>query len=529
MKNTLTNLLKGMLACTAMLSFNSGMAQYCATASSNCNLDDGITNVTFAGINNTSACSTGGYADYTTGTGASVTAGLSFDLTVTTAAGGNEAIGAWIDFNQNQVFDTNEFFYVGNTPGGTVTASIAIPADALPGATRMRIRNFYVTAAGDPATIYLTTANSSCAAVSTNFGESEDYTVTVIAGSDCAGTPSVSQATATVQSACAGESFSLNAVVTPLAAGLSYQWQSSTDNGATWTNLGASQSQANYTVAAQTVATQYQVIVTCAASTESATSAPVIVGQNLPSECYCINAIDFICDDGDIITNVTVSFFTNDSDCPVDGTGYSDYTGLGAIEMTADAANSVSVTVGPSGGGWLYESVGVWIDYDQNGTFADTEYTYLGTSLNAAITADVNIPATALNGETRMRIVVAASTAEAFSAAYSCGPLAANNAYGEMEDYLVNITGGLATKSFSSAQASIFPNPTHGVVNIKLNNNDTLQSVAVYNLAGQQVMSANYEVKSAEHTLNLQQLPAGVYMVKLNGASGTYNQKLIKN
>ena len=35
----------------------------------------------------------------------------------------------------------------------------------------------------------------------------------------------------------------------------------------------------------------------------------------------------------------------------------------------------ISVKVGPSGDGWLYESVGVWIDFNQNGTF---EGLYLG-------------------------------------------------------------------------------------------------------------------------------------------------------
>jgi hypothetical protein len=528
MKNTLKNLFKGVLACATLLMVNAVSAQYCSTATANCTLDDEIQIVNFAGINNSSVC-TSGYADYTAGTAATVTAGLSYTLDVTVGPGGNEAVGVWIDYDQNQVFDADEFTYVGNAEGGLITNSIAIPSDATPGATRMRVRNYYVTTAGNPATIYLTTPNSSCATISTGFGETEDYTVNIIGGTDCDGTPSVGAATASVENACSGESFTLNAAVTPIAAGLSYQWQSSIDGGTTWVNLGAAQVSASYIVIGQTVPTGYQVIVTCTASSQTATSAPISVGQNAPSECYCINAVDFVCNDGDIITNVTIGFFTNDSDCPADETGYSDFTALGATDMTAGAANPVSVTVGPSGGGWLYESVGVWIDYNQNGTFEESEYTYLGTSLNATITNDINIPATALNGNTRLRIVDAASTAAAFTAAYSCGPLTADNPYGEMEDYLVNITGGLSTKSFNSAQASVFPNPTNGIVTIRLNNQDSLQSIGVYNITGQQVMAHDYAVKANDYTLNLQQLPSGVYMLKLNGASGTYTQKLIKN
>lgn len=521
--------MKGAFAVTAMLTFGSGYAQYCVTAESDCSLDDEIQLVTFAGISNASSCTDGGYADYTAGTAAAVTVGSAYDLSVTTGPGGREAIAVWIDYDQNQVFDADELTYVGSTPGGLVTASIAIPADATPGTTRMRVKNFYVAPPAVQATIYTTTANSSCVAISTGFGETEDYTVNIISGTDCNGTPSVGAATATVTNACSGAAFTLGAVVTPLAAGLSFQWEVSTDAGNTWANLGAAQTSAGYSVLGQTVASQYRVTVTCTISSESATSAVVSVGQNAVADCYCINAIDFVCDDGDIITNVSFGFFSNDSACPADGTGYSNYSSLGAADLAAGVATSVSVTVGPSGGGWLDESVGVWIDYNQNGTFEETEYTYLGTDLDTQVVGDVTVPATALNGNTRMRVIVAAALATAFNATYVCGPLTTDNPYGEMEDYLVNITGGLATKSFQSAQASLFPNPTSGIVNIKLNNTDTLQSVAVYTITGQQVLSQNYTAKADNYTLDMQHLPTGVYMLKLNGTSGTYTQKLIRN
>jgi subtilase family serine protease len=73
----------------------------------------------------------------------------------------------------------------------------------------------------------------------------------------------------------------------------------------------------------------------------------------------------------------------------------------------------------------------VWIDYNQNGTFEDTELAASFT--RTTVTANITIPTTALTGATRMRVslkTIGAPTAcEVFEK-------------GEVEDYSVNITGG---------------------------------------------------------------------------------------
>lgn len=529
MKNDLKKVRKVLLAITTIFNFGSGYAQYCATAPSNCSLDDEIQSVNFAGINNASGCSNGGYTDYTATTAASVTVGNTYDFTVTTGPGGREAIGVWIDYDQNTVFDADEFIYAGSTAGGLVKTSITIPADAAAGKTRMRVRNFYVQGSSVLETIFITTPNASCASVGTGYGESEDYTIIIAAGTDCMGRPSVGAAMASVTDACMGAAFTLTASVTPLAAGLSYQWQVSVDRGVSWTNLGTAQTYAVYNMPGQVVASQYRVTVTCTASGLSTTSTTVSVGQNTIADCYCINAINFDCTAGDLITNVSFGSFKRDSTCADSGTGYSNFTGLGAVELTAGVATSVSVIVGPSSNGWLYESVGAWIDYNQNGVFEETEYTYIGTGLDTTVVGNVTVPTTALSGNTRMRVVVGAVMADEFDTTYACGPKTEDNPFGEMEDYLVNITDRLATKLFRSAQASLYPNPTSSMVNIELNNTDILQSVTVYTIAGQQVLSQHYTTQADDYTLDMQQLPTGIYMLKLNGASGIYTHKLIRN
>lgn len=139
---------------------------YC-TASGGC--DEYISSISFNTISNTSGtCSNGGYADYTA-MSTTVDAGLSYNFSYTIGTYyTSDDIGVWIDWNQNQVFtDAGEnVVCVSNCPASS-TYSITVPADALDGPTRMRVRIKYTGA----------DCGSSCGTAS--YGEVEDYTVIV--------------------------------------------------------------------------------------------------------------------------------------------------------------------------------------------------------------------------------------------------------------------------------------------------------------------------------------------------------------
>jgi hypothetical protein len=151
----------------------SAKAQYC-TVSLDCTDDDTITNVTFAGINNTTTCSPGGYGNYTTLSPAQVTAGQAYPISVTVGEGWYERVSVWIDYNNNQTFETNEFLgEIGNGGAGvTVTKSITIPAGTATGNYRMRVLSF---AAGEDEAA----STDPCMNAPDNYGEYEDYTVHV--------------------------------------------------------------------------------------------------------------------------------------------------------------------------------------------------------------------------------------------------------------------------------------------------------------------------------------------------------------
>lgn len=160
----------------------SGSGEYCEPAI-NCTDDDVITNVTFAGIDNDSACSDNGYGDYTESVApANVTAGGNYEISVTVGSGWFEKVSAWIDWNNDGVFDEEEFLgEIGDGGAGvTLTESISIPS-VEEGTYRMRV-HVNATGSDNPA------SDDPCINDLDNFGEYEDYLINVGEGStgdDC--------------------------------------------------------------------------------------------------------------------------------------------------------------------------------------------------------------------------------------------------------------------------------------------------------------------------------------------------------
>lgn len=139
---------------------------YCESYATN-TVDEWISNVTFAGINNNSGST--GYTDFTNISGV-VTKGGTYPFSATLSQTGTytETLTVWIDWNYNGVFDISERTEIGICAfnGCVVTGNITVPVDAVPGPTRMRVVNKYSTFSIDPCEVF-------------TFGEVEDYTIIV--------------------------------------------------------------------------------------------------------------------------------------------------------------------------------------------------------------------------------------------------------------------------------------------------------------------------------------------------------------
>src|SRR5690554_6196800 len=147
-----------------------------------------------------------------------------------------------------------------------------------------------------------------------------------------------------------------------------------------------------------------------------------------PGITYCEPELD--CSDGDMITNVTFQEIDNTTGCSPNG--YGDYTHLVATVESGETY-PISVTVGD---GWHNESVSVWIDFDNSGTFDEDEFFFIGTGSDEALTGDIDIPTELAEGQYRMRVRVAAVGAGTETWDMACDE---SQGYGETEDYTVEV------------------------------------------------------------------------------------------
>ena len=141
---------------------------YCPAVGDN-GTEEWISNVTFNTIDNSSVAGTG-YTDYTS-ISTEVDAGSTHDVSISCGSTGNWDENYWVYFDWNQdcdFDDPGESYDLGGATGpGTLTTSVLVPADAVPGSVRMRA---FLKYNADP---------SSACENGFSFGEVEDYTVIV--------------------------------------------------------------------------------------------------------------------------------------------------------------------------------------------------------------------------------------------------------------------------------------------------------------------------------------------------------------
>jgi hypothetical protein len=135
-----------------------------------CSFGDGLLLFSVADINNPSGCE--GYGDFSNQI-ANLTQDTTYPLTVTTGFG-SQYLSVWIDFDDNNIFSTDEKvvdnYIVGQDQGGgtfTETLDLVIPPNAAIGSHRMRAKTNWDAPVPDDA------------CVQTVYGETEDYTASI--------------------------------------------------------------------------------------------------------------------------------------------------------------------------------------------------------------------------------------------------------------------------------------------------------------------------------------------------------------
>ncbi len=220
------------------------------------------------------------------------------------------------------------------------------------------------------------------------------------------------------------------------------------------------------------------------------------------------------------IKSFTMGTFSNNSGN--DG-GYGDYVTSGSI--SAVTGSTYNVTIVPEWGGTLYDEYSrVWIDLNQNGTFETEELMYdQGTATQTNATGTIIIPQGALVGQTRLRVQLAYQGTGQATLPIVCGDFA----WGEVEDYCVNITSNAGLDALTDGTVSVFPNPTNGEVNFVITS-PTIVSIQIVDLVGKVIETKKVSAELTQFNLNA--YSNGTYFYRLIDANGAtlITEKLVR-
>ncbi|WP_275315112.1 GEVED domain-containing protein [Tenacibaculum bernardetii] len=478
---------------------------YCTSKGASVN-DEYIQKVELGTISNTSTGGNG-YSDFTS-ISTTLAKGVSNTITITPKWTGtvyDEGYGVFIDYNQDGDFsDAGETVYTKAKSKTTpVVGSFTVPTSATTGETRMRVVLKY-------------NATPTACEASFEYGEVEDYTV-VIGGS---------QADTTAPSAPASLAASSVTQTT-----LTLNWSASTDNvavtgydvyqGAT---LLGSTTGTSTNITGLTAATAYTFSVRAKDAADN-----VSASSNVVSVTTLSNQVSYCASKGnrssyEWIDNVELGGMTN---ATAGNGGYGDFTSKVAT-LGQGSSNSMIVSAGFSGTAYT-EHWAVWIDFNQDGTFADSEKVVSGSSSSANnLTATVAVPSNATLGQTRMRVSMKYNAAQTACETF---------ADGEVEDYTVNITAsasnfnttftdvkGDALGNEASLSLMAYPNPATNFVQVKLASKADNMTYKIVNVIGRVVQKGRLDSSN----INVSNLNTGMYILEVNDGQKSLTTKLMK-
>ena len=292
--------------------------------------------------------------------------------------------------------------------------------------------------------VNINTSNSVTALANAVYSGDTYLTDNTLSQSFSLATPTITSSVTTV---CSGVTFTLT-LSNPNSSS-TLQWQRSTDN-ITFTNIsGATSSTAS---TSQTAVNYYRCKVTCGGTDYF--SNVVQVNMTASNNCYCTTTYSSGCANGDQIANVVYGTLSNASGCTTGS--YTFYNNVTIPNIVRTAANNISITFGSDANQYC----AVWIDHNNDGTFATTELMTNNTvkvGANGTHTASITIPAGTFSGQTRMR--VRGGNDSALTSSQACGTSSSN--YGETEDYIINILqpctapSGVTVSNITETTASV--------------------------------------------------------------------------
>lgn len=200
-------------------------------------------------------------------------------------------------------------------------------------------------------------------------------------------------------------------------------------------------------------------------------------------------------------------------------TGTAGYENFTAQIANVNKGTAYTITITPKWTSTTYnEGYAVFIDYNQDGDFSDTGETVFtkAASKTNPVSGSITIRSTALTGNTRMRVAMK----------YNGIPTACETfSYGQVEDYTLNIkpAGTVAELVGVNAEnaVNVYPNPVKDILNIDAKGDYHYQLIST---DGKVVKDGNQSASA----INVQNLPTGMYIMKITKDGKTSSHKVIK-
>jgi len=443
----------------------------------------GITNFTFNTINNTTNDGIDGYTDSSC-VQTTVLEGQTYLLSIQTSASSTQNYAAWIDFNNDGVFnDVTERVFTASSQMNT-SGNVTIPAGAvLNTPLRLRVSSDYD----------LNAAPMPC--VDLGFGQAEDYAVVITSNPN----PPISIFSGSPTTTCDGM-----VCFTDQSLNIPTGWLWNFGDGNT-----SFQQNPCYTYASDGVYT-----VTLTVTNANGANVDSIVnyitvnttGQVMVASCtptttaYCcgygIYQVDF-----NTISNLTVDGIE----------GYQDFSCANSTTVTEGNSYSLTVTTGVSNP----QDTRVWIDFNNDGIFNNTNELIMDIQSAFNPTLNITIPSGAvLNTPLRMRVssdVIGVTQA-------ACD----NNDFGQTEDYGIIIISPNAIEEIDITENNflVYPNPARNDIKIeKLFNNIKVKSIAVYNFTGQLLLKFSQIQNEKVITVDISNYTKGFYFLMIETES----------
>lgn len=399
--------------------------------------------------------------------------------------------------------------------------------------TTQTITDLALPAGAENAVIYIGWFFYANATTATQPGLSiDDVKITGVAPTSCSGTPNVGTVSLSSYIGKSGTPITTSALAVSAGGGITYQWQSSIDNGTSWSDVSSATTPSSNITPTGNFGSSilYRLKTTCASSGQNAVSNTVTYKFDYCSVSADASANKFP------VTSVKIGTLEKVSGTdPGPTTPPQEYFLQDATNFTVTQADNVTMDVKVFAG---TNRMGLtfFIDWNNDGDFDDTNEAFntttpltgTGTTANnfPLIPATFTVPSNAVVGNLRMRIKTnyfptTNNTTQLAALSSACS----NVINGQSEDHIltVNAQQSLAVSDIDkTGNLSVYPNPFSGILNIS--DIKGVKSISINDISGREVKSL-----APATEINLSDLKTGLYIVNLKMNDGSIKPfKVIK-